>query len=159
MTQEEKDLLLKDLCSRQLHGVIIDSAEYNEAAYHKHYLQRLISIKTLANKLVCIDVDDYPDPKIHDWKIELCKPYLRPMSSMTEEEKKKLKADTCPKGTGYFDEKYLICPINHYGEHISYEFMSAILEWLNAHHFDYRGLIEKGLALEAPEGMYDTGIN
>jgi hypothetical protein len=27
-------------------------------------------------------------------------------------------------------------------------------DWLNAHHFDYRGLIEKGLALEAPEGMY-----
>jgi hypothetical protein len=29
-------------------------------------------------------------------------------------------------------------------------------DWLNAHHFDYRGLIEKGLALEAPEGMYKT---
>ena len=30
------------------------------------------------------------------------------------------------------------------------------IDWLNAHHFDYRGLIEKGLALEAPEGMYDN---
>ena len=30
------------------------------------------------------------------------------------------------------------------------------MDWLNAHHFDYRGLIEKGLALEAPEGMYKT---
>ena len=30
------------------------------------------------------------------------------------------------------------------------------VDWLNAHHFDYRGLIEKGLALEAPEGMYKT---
>lgn len=29
------------------------------------------------------------------------------------------------------------------------------IDWLNAHHFDYRGLIEKGLALEAPEGMYN----
>ena len=28
------------------------------------------------------------------------------------------------------------------------------VDWLNAHHFDYRGLIEKGLAIEAPEGMY-----
>ena len=28
-------------------------------------------------------------------------------------------------------------------------------DWLNAHHFDYRGLIEKGLAIEAPEGMYN----
>ena len=76
------------------------------------------------------------------------------MSSMTEEEKKELKADTCPEGTGYFDEKYLICPMSHYGEQISYDFMSVILEWLNSHHFDYRGLIGKGLALEAPEGMY-----
>jgi hypothetical protein len=29
------------------------------------------------------------------------------------------------------------------------------IDWLNAHHFDYRGLIEKGLAIEAPEGMYN----
>ena len=33
-----------------------------------------------------------------------------------------------------------------------------IYDWLNAHHFDYRGLIEKGLALEAPDGMYNTKI-
>jgi hypothetical protein len=32
----------------------------------------------------------------------------------------------------------------------------AVIDWLNAHHFDYRDLIEKGLALEAPEGMYKT---
>ena len=77
------------------------------------------------------------------------------MSSMTEEEKKDLKEHTCPDGTGTFDEKYLKCPMSHYGERISYEFMSDILSWLNAHHFDYQGLIEKGLALPAPEGMYN----
>lgn len=58
------------------------------------------------------------------------KPYLRPMSSMTEEERKEYGLVLC-------DE----LSINQY-------------DWLNAHHFDYRGLIEKGLALEAPEGMY-----
>ena len=31
-----------------------------------------------------------------------------------------------------------------------------LLDWLNAHHFDYRNLIGKGLALRAPEGMYKT---
>lgn len=31
-----------------------------------------------------------------------------------------------------------------------------ILDWLLAYHFDYRGLIKKGLALEAPEGMYNN---
>ena len=76
------------------------------------------------------------------------------MSSMTEEEKKELKAATCPEGTGYFDDQYLICPMSHFGEYIGYDFMSDILDWLNEHHFDFRGLIEKGLALEALEGMY-----
>ena len=55
------------------------------------------------------------------------KPYLRPMLSMTEEEGKEL------------------------DEHIT---IYENVDWINAHHFDYRGLIEKGLALEAPEDMY-----
>ena len=38
---------------------------------------------------------------------------------------------------------------------ISYSFCSKIIDWLNKHHFDYRGLIEKELALKAPEGMYN----
>jgi hypothetical protein len=33
--------------------------------------------------------------------------------------------------------------------------MVKLIDWLNAHHFDYRGLIDKGLAIEAPEGMYN----
>ena len=36
------------------------------------------------------------------------------------------------------------------------EYIRKISDWLNAHHLDYRGLIEKGLALEAPEGIYKT---
>ena len=77
-------------------------------------------------------------------KIVDIKPYLRPISSMTEEEDKKrielgiwintIKGDKVTAIDKNVDEA---------------------LDWLNAHHFDYRGLIEKGLALEAPEGMYD----
>ena len=62
------------------------------------------------------------------------KPYLRPMSSMTPEEEKEFQEI---KLSYHFDEDSYI-----------------LLDWLNEHHFDYRGLIEKGLALEAPEGMY-----
>jgi hypothetical protein len=29
-----------------------------------------------------------------------------------------------------------------------------MIDWLNVHHFDYRNLIDKGLAIEAPDGMY-----
>ena len=126
MTNKEKQLLLKDLCARLPYGIFIYDEIDNKSIYTISY---------------------HPH-------IDNCKPYLRPMSSMTEEEKKELKAATCPEGTGYFDDQYLICPMSHFGEYIGYDFMSDILDWLNEHHFDFRGLIEKGLALEALEGMY-----
>ena len=62
--------------------------------------------------------------------IDNCKPYLRPMSSMTEKE----------------ENEY----IN------TFLAMWDAVDWLNEHHFDYRGLIPMGLALEAPEGMYKS---
>ena len=72
---------------------------------------------------------------------------LQPMSSMTEEEQKE------------FDE---FCVIDYdawmengiVGYKNQAEIMTKGVDWLNAHHFDYRGLIEMGLALEAPEGLY-----
>ena len=144
MTQEEKQLLLKDLCARIPYDTLV---QLNPGAYNKPETCLLCGID---GEEVYLNVDSDP------FRINNIKPYLRPMSSMTEEEKKKLKEETCPNGTGLFNEHYLICPVNHYGEYISFEFMSDIINWLNAHHFDYRGLIEKGLALEAPEGMYKT---
>lgn len=59
------------------------------------------------------------------------KPYLRSMSNMTEEEEREFEETL--QYTQYTLESY---------------------DWLNARHFDYRGLIEKGLALEAPKDMY-----
>ena len=64
-------------------------------------------------------------------------PYLRPMESMTVEELS-------------FYNNHLITP----GIAILEEKLSEYLDWMHSHHFDYRGLIEKGLALEAPAGMY-----
>ena len=74
-----------------------------------------------------------------------CKPYLRPMSSMTEEEKKEF-----GKLINLVEER---C-INAYGKGGYTLAFTELNDWLNKHHFDYRGLIEKGLALVAPEGMY-----
>lgn len=65
-------------------------------------------------------------------------PFLRPMSSMTEEEKEE------------FDEITLI----HTPWGVQMDRIPKLINWLNANHFDYNGLIEKGLALEAPKGMY-----
>ena len=82
------------------------------------------------------------------------KPYLRPMSSMTEEEKNELHNNSEEKWANALD--FSLSPVS--GGEVNVELESiaeaAEIDWLNAHHFDYRGLIEKGLALEAPEGMY-----
>lgn len=65
-------------------------------------------------------------------------PYLRPMSSMTEKEQKEYDVFCCKPYLG-IDETTA----------------SNFINWLNSHHFDYRGLIEMGLALVAPEGIYE----
>lgn len=69
--------------------------------------------------------------------VEEIKPYLRPMESMTNEE-----IDEIEK-SGLDDPQSL-------------EEIFRMIDWLNSHHFDYRDLIKKGLALTAKEGMYDN---
>ena len=121
MTQEEKQLLLQDICARLLYGVIIYRISDNST--HKFTCSDIAeNIDMLSHFLECSEIYDI-------------KPYLRPMSSMTEIEYMKLKAAYDNGSNGLFDE------YSH-------------IDWLNAHHFDYRGLIEKGLAIEAPKEMY-----
>lgn len=128
MTQEEKDILLKDLCGRLPYGVKVQlPVIYDEAV------------------LTCRDISAYSfntDSKI----VHI--PYLRPMSSMTEKEKEYIKNRWC-----YEDWNDIYNFLNHYQIDAGDAF--SFVDWLNAHHFDYRGLIEKGLALPAPEGMYN----
>ncbi len=129
MTQEEKKLLLKDLLSRVLYGVKVN--------YHTN-------IFTLGYNLYLnnSDVAFENYPMLYSLEnIESVKPYLRPMPSMTEEESEE-----------YNDLTNLMSDYDSTIENIA----TKIIDWLNSHHFDYRGLIEKGLALEAPEGMYES---
>ena len=136
MTKEDKDLLLKDLCARLPYGVKF-KAEGDANLQEFHYIR---------------DEEIYTrtHPLLPYW-IETIKPYLRPMSSMTEEEVKEIqkinwqfcKFKNMDWYVGAADDGY--CSVFQ---------MVDILEYLNKHHFDYHGLIEKGLALEAPEGMY-----
>ena len=115
MTQEDKDLLLRYLSMALPYGVCVHIG-YKEG-------------EPCYGKLTPRDIQWFIDSKI-----ENIKPYLRPMSSMTEDEKREYQA--------FF---------NYYGV----EYPEEYIDWLNAHHFDYRGFIEKGLALEALEGMYN----
>lgn len=84
--------------------------------------------------------------------LKLCRPYLRHLSSMTDDEEKEMQEINhrfCKEGkyitAGVFSAEDCGCTV--------YE-MAEIMSYLNAHHFDYRGLIPMGLALEAPEDMY-----
>lgn len=80
--------------------------------------------------------------------IKEVKLYLRPMSSMTNEEIEDYHK-TMDKYT------HRIYPNSaDFSEHTEYSWTAETIDWLNKHHFDYRGLIENGLALKAPEGMY-----
>lgn len=116
MKQEDNELLLKDLCARLPYGVMIQIPEL-------FYPQRKVT-----EKLVSInDLWHFNDNGTY---IENVRPYLRPMSSMTEEEKIDYRAFFNYDGVEYPEE---------------------YIDWLNAHHFDYRGLIEKGLAIAVTE--------
>ena len=126
MTQEEKQLLLKDLCGRVLYKTYLHTDRTSGEAVI----------------LCCVyfdDADGHADVIVNDglsYEAEDVKPYLRPMSSMTEEEK---------------EPYYKTLVYTPEGRPCMFE---KSFDWLDANHFDYRGLIEKGLALEAPEGMY-----
>lgn len=134
MTQEDRNLLLKDLSARLPYGVKVKSSRRRESV--------TLSLDVMTDFHLGCSV----------------KPYLRPISSMTEEEKEELKT--------LFDAEEItsdsICYIEggtleEYLSRISFSFCSKIIDWLNAHHFDYRVLIPMGLALEAPSGMYKKG--
>lgn len=134
MTREMKELLVKDLCARSPYGLIcsiyrvddlgvgwrdekLSGYFYNDISWEFYFGETPISIYNDISKI---------------------KPYLRPMTSMTEKERVHYNSITYTEDEMHF--KGVWC---------------NVVEWLNAHHFDYRGLIDMKLALEAPEGMYN----
>ena len=134
MTQEDKELLLKDLSARAPYGVKVHT---NKGP------QTLLGMNFRGWESILIDLQ-------LDWVHCLFMPYLRPMSSMTDEEKKEYRKTQITKWVKCVD-----CTHGGYYEHRD---TFKTFDWLNKHHFDYRGLIKKGLALEAPEGMYKPAM-
>ncbi len=94
----------------------------------------------------------YIDDIYTGWVVE-CKPYLRPISSMTEEEKEELR-DTYT----FLYSEYPFDDEDEDEEDVGghYEPSAETYDWYNRKMFDYRGLIPMGLALEALEGMYNN---
>ena len=121
MKQEDKELLLKDLCSRLCYELVVqfDNDQYSVKGIEQNGKGEFF-----------VSVDVYDSNHLYIGEV---KPYLRSLSSMTRKEKFEYEGIViqCFDGTIY----------------------STIepFDYLNAHHFDYRGLIEKGLAIEVTE--------
>ena len=146
MTQEEKQLLLKDLCARLPYGVIVRISSESDVCLYVS--TSTLDIDTLHKYM--LDGGYYKNGLFYKTPGFQLLPYLRPMSGMTEEEKDELY--TAMDWYGEIDESGNVYIKGQ--EKVYRETFYEYTDWLNAHHFDYRGLIEKGLALEAPEDMY-----
>lgn len=119
MTQEDKELVLKDLCARLPYNVICQ-VEFKENGKYNSKVMLLSGIFTdeayFTTKGGSIYSNEY-------------KPYLFPLSSMTEEQEEECQQI---KHSYYFDDDSFV-----------------LFDWYNKNHFDYRSLIEKGLAIDA----------
>ena len=134
MTQEDKILLIRDLCGRLPYGV--KAYIKNWSKLDRKYYEGIYTVESIDPSLNTIVADSERSSVeviVGDDDYEI-KPYLRPMSNMTEEEK-------------LMYEGLMI------GTDNNIPYILDVIDWLNAHHFDYRDLIEKGLAIDA------TGLN
>ena len=146
LKKEEKELLMRDLLSRIQTGVMVKVLGEEEPKELKKRVRWMIvygRAKSLEDCLTGLI------------------PYLRPFSDMTEEESKEFDGiSSMPIGAGFdtVEKRYDFYNyvIADFGccEEIYVEDLAKILDWFILHHFDIYGLIEKELAIEAPEGMY-----
>ena len=142
MTQNEKELLLEDLCSRLPYKVKVQDT------YYKSFEPAAIWLLDLNAQKVRIFADE-------GWQsIEYIKPYLFPLSSMTEEQKYDFYCRFIENDCDLedFKEFYLDNGMLH-KLFTSLDDIEAIIDWFHKNHFDYRGLIPMGLANDA------TGLN
>ncbi len=133
MTQEDKELLLKDLSARLPYGVHCCVFNFNKTIKEDND----IIYGIVSDNILSLKADTNECYMYHQ-----IKPYLRSMSSMTEEEEEEYHKTMVWSGDILNEKIGIWVPTINSSD------------YLIAHHFDYRGLIPKGLALEAPEGMY-----
>lgn len=119
MTQEDKQLLLKDLSARLPYGVMCDRLGHS---------LKLVGVHPNKEFALEFDRGEYMPT---EYTVDDVKPHLRPMSSMTDEEK-----------------DYVI----HLAElPCAAQICEKKVDFFLSHHVDWRGLIEKGLAIEVTE--------
>ena len=139
MTQEDKSLLLKDLCGRLPYGVKVNV----KGVVYDNRICNLIDIHHGLNTYITV-------PDGMQYHIESINPYLFPLSSMTEEQKKEISKryklhtyyglciEITNHSEGYWDDDNS-CNLQDY---------LWSIDWFNKNHFDYRNLIDKNLAID-----------
>ena len=127
MKESDKILLLKDLCNRLPYGVKVTAGVHpGKVSFMLEQINPHTGIVTFSN-LLSINVR---------W----VKPYLRDITKLTKKE---------------LDELEKLTNVSEYN-YVNPPFVTALEEYYNSHHIDYHFLIQKGLALEAPENMYEN---
>ena len=131
MTQEDKELLLQDLCARLPYGVICEDEYGNVLELNSIDKPNTVTFKCSDKIFWTTDLDK-------------CKPYLFPLSSMTDEQimQSPTSVHVCDLENLRYDSVWT---------ELNSRFTDLIdlIDWLNKNHFDYRGLIERGLAIDA----------
>lgn len=164
MIEEEKDLLLKDLSARFPYGIkgqvtieAPDGKAYDINSGHLEYKNIDVDVELLG-----IQEEEIIVSAINDKYVEIVDtysfsysdftPYLRSLLSITEDERKEL------------EQKYIriyvlgnnsfkTCKYSYsiWEEPLEFDDWFILIDWFNKHHFDYRGLIDRGFAIEVTE--------
>lgn len=140
ITQEDKVLLLKDLCARLPYGLILNVGDKDIKLDRQHQGIGILYPEDCSDEFNRRNNSAFYIIISGCYYGEDIKPYLRPMSSMTEDEQRTLDS-MC-------DGVEMVSRLS------GLKMFDKAFDWLNKNHFDFRGLIEKGLALEAPEDIY-----
>ena len=147
MTTEEKNLLIKDICARLPYDVEAEVSNYIEGESKPFVITKIVTFN---------DVDAF----IKNEVVIGIKPLLRPLSSLTDEEKEQLHIELCDdireEDNGRHTEIYGYTIVYHDFKEEEWYIPYESVDWLNSNHFDYRGLIPMGLAIETSRERYIT---
>ena len=135
MTPKDKEVLVKDLCARLPYGVMV--LVDIDKKFDGGCVSKLTTITEIKGEKMFLTKNS-----LTPVTVEEIRPYLRPMYSMTEEEKNDYLNTFKKSIIGTDKEDGRVWTVDS-------------IDYLNANYFDYRGLIEKDLALEAPDNMYE----
>ena len=145
MTQEQKDLLLKDLCVRLPYGVKVEIKNVSKICTLEEidcsWEEMSVAVR-------------HENGEMNGYDFDLAKPYLFPMSSMTDKQKEELFFNYIHNDI-YFDDftDYFLAGELWHDICVSIDILPSLIDWFNKNKIDWRGLIPKGLALDA------TGLN